>query len=173
MLDELVSSELQEIKEQEYEGFTVNNINQVSWCFRKIRALKTKVNDTKELAAQERERIDNWEKVENKSSEESIGYFESLLCDYFKRVREIDPKAKVSTPYGKISTKKSTKWDYTDEEALKEYLFHNDGDLIKTKLEINKVELKKKYKDGINKDTGEILPGVQVSKEETIQIKTE
>jgi len=172
-MNELINTELEEIKGQDREGFTVNDINQASWCLRKIRALKTKINETKELAAQERERINNWEKAESKGSEESIGYFENLLCDYFKRVRETDPKAKVSTPYGKISSRKSTKWNYTDEEGLLKYLKENNSDLIRTKEEINKAELKKKYKDGIDKETGEILPGVQVSTEESIQIKTE
>jgi hypothetical protein len=173
MENSLINAELQEIEGQKYQGFVVDDIDKANWCFRKIRALKAKVNDTKALAAQERERIDNWEKSESKSSEESIGYFESLLSEYFTKLRQVDPKAKVSTPYGKISSRKSTKWNYTNEEELLKYLKENSSDLIKIKEEINKAELKKKYKDGIDKETGEILPGVEIYKEENIQIKTE
>lgn len=172
-MNELVNSELKEIEGQEYEGFKVENIDQVNWCFRKLRALKAKINETKELAVKEKERIDEWEKSESKSADNSIAFFEGLLSEYFVKLRQADPKAKVSTPYGKISSRKSTKWNYTDEGELLSYLKENDATLVKIKESVDRTELKKKYKDGIDKETGEILPGVSVAKEENISIKVD
>ncbi|MEY8001556.1 host-nuclease inhibitor Gam family protein [Clostridium sp. Mt-5] len=172
MENRLINAELQEIEGQEQQGFTVNDLNQANWCFRKIRALKEKINNTKVLADKERERINDWETSETKSAKDSIAYFESLLSDYYIRLKQKDPKAKVSTPYGKISSRKSAKWNYNNEDELLSYLKENDAALVKIKENIDKAELKKKYKGGVDPETGELLPGVLISTEETIQIKS-
>ncbi|MEY8763404.1 MULTISPECIES: host-nuclease inhibitor Gam family protein [Clostridium] len=167
----LINAELREIEGQEQQGFIVNDLDQANWCFRKIRALNAKIAETKAFADKERERINIWEKAETKNAQDSIAYFESLLSDYYIRLKHVDPKAKVSTPYGKISSRKSAKWNYNNEDELLSYLKENDSSLVKVKESVDKTELKKKYKDGIDAETGEVLPGVSVSKEETIQIK--
>lgn len=171
MENRLINAELQEIEGQEQQGFTVNDLNQANWCFRKIRAFNAKITETKVLAGKEKERIDSWEKAETKNAQDSIAYFESLLSDYYIRLKQQDPKAKVSTPYGKISSRKSAKWNYNNEDELLSYLKENDASLVKIKESVDKAKLKGKYKDGVDLETGEVLPGVSISTEETIQIK--
>lgn len=173
MLNELVKEELQEIDGQEYEGFKVTDIKQANWCFRKISAFKKDVEDKHELAEAERLRIDTWEKKETEVAKNSIAFFEGVLKEYFRKLREQDPKAKVSTPYGKISSRKSAKWNYVNEEELLKYLKDNNPELIKTTEEVKKPDLKKEYKDGVDSKTGELLPGVEVSSEESISIKVD
>lgn len=175
MLNALVQNEINEIDEviDEVTSFKVTDLDSANRFFRKIAALNSKIQETKNLAASERLRINNWEEKENRAAEQSIIYFEAMLKEYFAKLREADPKAKVSTPYGKITSRKSTKWNYSDETSLLQYLKDNDTSLIRIKEEINKADLKKKYKDGINTETGEILPGVEISDEESISIKTE
>lgn len=174
MLNALLQEEILEVQEEQREGFKVNDIDSANWCFRKIRALQEKKNETNKLADEEAARIENWRKKENESAEISIAYFEFLLADYFRELRAKDPKAKVSTPYGKVTSRKSKKWNYISEEETMNYLASNGyEDLIRVKKEIDKTNLKKTFKDGLNTETGEVLPGVEVGEEESISIKVE
>lgn len=175
MLNPLVESEINEIDEviEESSGYKVTDLDSANWCFRKIAALNEKIKENQDLAAKEKLRIETWEQRENESAKQSIEYFEGLLKEYYMRLKEENPKAKLTTPYGKVSSRKSTKWNYTNEESLFQYLKENNADLIRVKEEINKTELKKAYKEGVNTKTGELLPGVEISEEESISIKVE
>ncbi|MFT8313208.1 MAG: host-nuclease inhibitor Gam family protein [Clostridium sp.] len=176
MLNALLENEINEINEvmeEQITNFKVTDVDSANWCFRKITALNAQIEETKRLADKERLRIDTWEKKENEVAENSIDYFKSLLSAYFMKLREEDPKAKLSTPYGKVSSRKATKWNYQDEESLLKYLKENDSSLVRTKEEVIKTDLKKKYKDGVNKETGELLPGIEITTEESITVKAE
>jgi phage host-nuclease inhibitor protein Gam len=168
MLNALLQNELLEVEEVQNEEFKVESIDQANWCFRKIRALQEKVTDNKRLAADERTRIDMWEKKETEAAENSISYFESVLTEYFIKLRQADPKAKVSTPYGKISSRKQQpKWDYSNENKIVNFLKENElKDLVRTKEEAKKDEVKKtvEVQKNIvaNKDTGEVLNNIGV-----------
>lgn len=171
-MNALQQNEVEEI-ETLNESFSVTDINSANWCFRKIAVLNTKIEENKQLADKERARINDWEQRENEAAKQSVEYFETLLKNYYNRLKLLDVKAKVSTPYGKISSRKQTKWNYTDEKELLKYLKENNANLIRIKEEINKVDLKAKYKNGVDMETGEVLPGVEVSTEENIVIKVE
>jgi hypothetical protein len=73
----------------------------------------------------------------------------------------------------KLQLGKSKKWLYEDEEALKNYVKDNGIDVIRIKEELDKTSLKKLFKDGVNQETGEILPGVMIEESETITVKAE
>lgn len=154
------------------ESFKLTNIDGLNWAFRKLRAYQTKKNEIDNLRNAELDRINNWHKKETEQLNDSMSYFENLVKEYYREARAIDPKIKLSTPYGKISTRKSTKWNYTDEAETIKYL--TDAGLlnaIRVKQEVNKEEIKKLCKNGINQDTGEIIPGIIVKEEESITIK--
>ncbi|KEI04702.1 host-nuclease inhibitor Gam family protein [Clostridium botulinum] len=177
MMNALLKNEIKEMNEvieEQVTTFKVDSLESANWCFRKIRALKEQIENNKALANAEKFRIDSWEKKENESALNSIDYFESLVTEYFKEEKIKDKKFKLSTPYGKVSSRKSKTWKYENEELTLEYLKKNDYfDLIKVKEDLNKTELKKVFKDGVNKETGEILPGVSVEEKESISIKVE
>lgn len=172
MLNTLLQEELKEI--EELEGFKITNIDEANWAFRKIRALKEEVKETNLLADKEIERINSWREKETKASIDNIEYFEGLLTEYYMKLRNENPKAKLNTPYGKVTSRKSKKWNYQNEEEILKYLKENEySDLIRVKEDINKAELKKVFKDGVNKETGEVLPGVEIKEEESISVKVE
>ncbi|AWZ48431.1 hypothetical protein C3495_06200 [Clostridiaceae bacterium 14S0207] len=174
MLNELLKSEIAEIETVERESFKVTDLESANWCFRKISALQNNIESNKSLAVAEKLRIDKWEKKVTEEDKETIQYFESLITEYYLANRELDKKFKLSTPYGKVSSRKSKKYNWTDEEELLKYLKENKNDeLIRVKEEINKTEFKKVYKNGVNQETGEIIPGVDVREEESISIKVE
>lgn len=172
MLNTLLQEELKGI--EELEGFKITNIDEANWAFRKIRALKEEVKETNLLADKEKERIENWREKEIKTSMDNIEYFQGILTEYYMKLRSENPKAKLNTPYGKVTSRKSKKWNYQNEEEILKYLKENEhSDLIKVKEDINKAELKKVFRDGVNKETGEVLPGIEIKEEESISVKVE
>lgn len=165
MINALEQEEIEEAQESAKEGFQVTDLNSANWCLRKIKAYKDKVKDIDNLAESEKERISAWHDKEIGSAQESIEFFEGLLGNYLQQQRQVDNKFRISTPYGKVSTRKlPDKWIYDDVAALK-WVKQNVPDLVRTKEEINKVELKKKVKVSNGKaidENGEIVPGINI-----------
>ena len=163
----------QDLQEEVKESFKIENLEGATWAFRKLRAINTKAIEIKAIADAERLRINAWEEQQLKQFESDTEYFESLISSYFVEERAKDKKFKLSTPYGKVSSRKSSKWIYEDEEMLKQYVKDNDIDAIRIKEELDKTSLKKICKDGVNQETGEILPFVRIEESETITVKAE
>ena len=163
----------QDLKEETKEGFKIESLEGATWAFRKLRAITNKKAEIEAVASEEIARVEAWKKSEVEKYESDTEYFESLISAYFVEERSKDKKFKLSTPYGKVSTRKASKWIYEDEEALKQYVKDNEIDAIRIKEEIDKTNLKKICKDGVNHETGELLPGVTIEDTETITVKVE
>ncbi|CAG9702660.1 conserved hypothetical protein [Clostridium neonatale] len=165
---------LQEVLQEEVrEGFKIDNLEGATWAFRKLRAIESKKAEIKAIADEERARIDLWEQQEIKQYEADREYFEGLLSAYYVEERTKDKKFKLSTPYGKVSSRKTEKYIYEDEQAIKDYCNVNEIDAIRVKEELDKAAFKKLCKGGINQETGEVVPGVRVENIETITVKAE
>ena len=65
------------------------------------------------------------------------------------------------------------KWFYDDEQAIIDYCNVNQIDAIKVEEKLDKTSLKKICKNGVNQETGEVLPGIRIEKTETITVKVE
>lgn len=165
----LIQNDLTEVRE----GFKIENLETANWAFRKLRAIEQKENEIKELAQIEIDRINSWKENELNQNEGTKQYFEFLLSEYFKNEKAKDKKFKLSTPYGKVTVRKSKSWKYENEDALIQYLKDNEPGLVRSKEEINKAELKKVFKDGINQTTGEIIPFIEIEEIESISVKVE
>ncbi|EHN15517.1 host-nuclease inhibitor Gam family protein [Clostridium sporogenes] len=158
------------------ETFKITDLKGASWALRKIKECKESILEKEELARVEKERIEEWLNNETKSDLVSLEYFNGLLLQYYKELKQKDPKAKIRTPYGKITSRKNKKWNYGNEEELIKYLTSNGYDnLIKLKEEVNKTELKKNFivNNGmvLDKETGEIIPNISVEEVENISVK--
>ena len=97
------------------------------------------------------------------------------LVEYFIRQRELDPKFKITTPYGKVTARKQQpKWHY-DEAKLIEWLKENNKDLLRVKYEPDKNEIKRVYKvvgTNVVTEDGEIVEGITIEERpEKITIK--
>ena len=69
---------------------------------------------------------------------------------------------------------KSNKWVYEDEDKLLDFLEKGGEEkAIRTKKELDKTYIKENWKDGVNKETGEVLPFVKIEQSETITVKAE
>ena len=164
----LLENYLEEVNEQ----FEVTNLQGATWCFRKLRAIEDKVEEVKSVAAMEIDRITEWLARETKSLEEDKAYFEGLLNAYYVKERAKDKKFKLSTPYGKVTARKTKKWTY-DDEVVKEYVKAENLPFIRIKEELDKSAIKKAFKDGVNNETGEYIPGITIEEIESISIKIE
>ncbi|MPU14874.1 hypothetical protein FGL68_06670 [Acinetobacter baumannii] len=160
------------------EIFKIEDLKGASWALRKIKECKESILEKEELAKAEKERIDKWLVNETKNDLINIEYFNGLLVQYYKELKKSDPRAKINTPYGKVATRKTKKWNYRNEEEFLEYLTSNGhNNLVRVKKEIDKIKIKKEFvnQDGVvvDKNTGEILPYIDVVEEENISVKVD
>lgn len=160
------------------ESFKIQDMNGAVWAFRKLQALNKKEMEIKDIAQAEIDKIDAWQNKELTTIEGSMEYFEGLLQKFYEEQREADPKFKLSTPYGKVSSRKSKKWNYDDEKVLA-YLHESErDDLVRVKRELDKANIKKAFKVApngvvVNPDTGEVVTGITVEETESVSVKAE
>ena len=164
----LLENDLYAVKE----GFEVSDLQGATWCFRKLRAIEEKIEEVTSVAAIEIDRVTAWLAGETKSLEEDKAYFEGLLNDYYVKERAKDRKFKLSTPYGKVTSRKIKKFTY-DEEVVKDYVKDEELPFIRIKEELDKAAIKKTFKDGINTETGEYIPGITIEEIDSITVKVE
>ena len=152
--------------EEEKEKFEVNSLSSADWALHKIKELEADIKQNMDFAESEKIRLEQWLESENRKYQESIEYFNGLLSRYLQELRKDNPKAKISTPHGTVSTRKNPKqWTYSD-DVLAELEEKEMFEFIRIKKEVDKKELKKVLSatdDGIvvNSD-GEVIKGVTV-----------
>lgn len=155
------------------EVFEVDSLEKASWVFKKIRERKQELAKLQDLAEKEKANIDAWLTQESRTLVADIEHFETLIQLYFKREREENPRFKLSTPYGKVSTRKSSKLIVDNEDVLKDWIKANDVPALKVKEEIDKAAMKKLFAKGYDAFTGEVVPGVHIEETENMTIKVE
>ena len=178
-MNEILEMELESIEEINFETveeikerFKIDSLDGANWAFKKLKAIEEKKKEIEELANQEMEpyliaieRFKKWKEDEFKQYDHSINFFNFLLEEYYREQRKLDPKFKVSTPYGKVTSRKQQpKWNY-EEDRLLGWLRTNDLELIRIKEEVDKTELKKKYKvvnGSVVTEDGEIVEGITI-----------
>lgn len=178
MMNLLDLYEIEEVEQQnhdEKERFKIENTEQLSWAFRKLKAYKAKEREIEEVANAERERIDAWEKKEKEKIQGSIEYFENLIYEYHMEQLKKDSRAKtLSTPYGKSRARTyKPQAKKQNEEAILQHVLENKMDeYIKPTLNWN--ELRKNIQIAeVNgrwiavDENGQEIPGVVVEPEQT------
>ena len=162
----------EQLKEPIQQGFIIDDIHKATWALKKIKAIEEKQQQLKQIKEYEIETIEKWfnkevEEINNEKME-----LETLLQLYYLENKSLDKKFKLSTPYGSVSLRKNKKWHYWDEKKLINYLKEsNNSELIRVKEELDKAKIKSVFKNGINPETGEILPEVYIEEVETVSIK--
>lgn len=148
-------------------------IDDISSHFRKINFLNGEQEKLKAQAEREIERINKWLKSELDPLQNKIAFYEGEIIRYHGEQRALNPKAKVTTPYGKVVVRTSAKYIYEDEQAIIDYCNVNEIDCIRVKEELDKTLFKKICKNGVNQETGEVVPCVRVEEIESISLKLE
>lgn len=158
-------------------AFEVNSLESATWAFKQIKKLEADSDEKTELARAEIEdaqktikQNNEWIEKETKSNNDSIDYFKSLLIAYYQRLYADNPKTRLSTPYGKVTSKKGTKnWSW-DDDKTKEYLRLNKPKMLIEKTTFNHADAKKLFQlDDNNRvidENGEVVDFVKVTDNE-------
>lgn len=156
--------------EEQKERFTIDNDESANWALRKIKHIQEQAKANKDLADKEVRKITDWLINENKALEENINFFTGLLQEYALKQRQADDKFKKrKLPLGEIKfTKQQPKFEYDDDQLVKELKDNQLSDYIKTKEEPKWGDLKKKGKVQGNKFVydGTIIEAVTVTERE-------
>lgn len=160
-------------QQEEETGFKIDSPNLADWAFKKIKKLNQEIQDKKDFAQREKDKIDAWLKKETTPDHDSINFFENHLIQYYKQLRAENPKAKLTTPNGKVTSRKSQpKWEFKD-DAVIEYLKNSAPDHLETKYSYNKTALKKELEivnetksSKVFDKNGELIEGITVTPQE-------
>uniref|UniRef100_UPI002FD97D25 host-nuclease inhibitor Gam family protein n=1 Tax=Lactobacillus acetotolerans TaxID=1600 RepID=UPI002FD97D25 len=106
MMNTLIKDDLEDTS-TEKPTFKVNDIGSATWAMRKLKAFDEQDKDFKKTAQDQIDSINAWLKRKLEKNADSRSYLEGLLTDYLFEQRKKDPKFRVDTPYGMVSTRKS------------------------------------------------------------------
>lgn len=98
--------------------FAVDNIDRAGWAMRKLAEARKRREEMRLYAEREKARIDEWLADEVESIDERIAFFTDALVDFYRRERERDPRAKVTTPWGKVTSRTTQAVEWGDADAL-------------------------------------------------------
>lgn len=139
--------EQQLLNEPVKEGFKINDLDTANWAFEKIAVIVKKQKEIDDLAEKKIQQIKDWQDAENKIYENDKAGLEYMLTEYYRINKEKDKKFRLSTPLGKVTSRKSgTSIKYKDESKVLEQLKERGlTDFIRIKEEINKKDLSKAF----------------------------
>lgn len=158
---------LQNTLTEEREGFKIENLEGATWAFRKLRAIESKEDEIKDTAQKEIEVITSWRDKELEQYAKDKEYFNYLLEEYYRAEKAKDKKFKLSTPYGKVTSRTENKFIYDSEEEIINYCDENNLEVVKTKKTLDKTTFKKLCPNGVNEETGEVIPGLRIEENVT------
>lgn len=161
----------------EKQPFRVTDLRSLNWAMKKYKEQHDEIEEYKSFYNEEKAKLDAWFQKVVKAPQDSMEYFESLIVDYARREREENDKKSLSTPIGKVTSRKSAATiQQGDKAALEEYAIENKIEEA-LKVTLDWTALKKMLAitdDGkvVNTETGEIVEGAKV-KPETVSYKVE
>lgn len=101
---------------------------------------------------------------------------EEELIKYYKEEIDMDEEFDFDCDYGSFKSRTAAKWNYEDEKKILGYLRQHNPKLIRTKEEVDKTNLKKKYEvvDGklYDSENDEFIEGLTITRETTYSLTT-
>ncbi|NLR08696.1 MULTISPECIES: host-nuclease inhibitor Gam family protein [Lactobacillaceae] len=153
-MDALEKMDLEDARnEADKPKFEITDTGSATWVMRKYQALVANDEDSKRDAEEQIKDIKKKIKVVEKwldnklqANAENRAFFEEKLADYLMKLRIDDPKARIDTPFGTVSTQKSRKGVlWSDEAVVKSLEKQGLSDLIRIKKEPDKKEIAKHF----------------------------
>ena len=184
------NTELDDLDDFVHEGelpedcIVISDDPQAATIMRRYRAVQRKIAKNLEVAEQETDRINAWERSVNAPLEATARFLAQGLEAYMAFVRErSNGKVKsISLPAGKIgSTATSTKWEVANKAAFLQWAKESGRqDLIKVKEEPEGITALKQAlaaddEYAVDPTTGDTVPGLTIVKPEqpfTVKITT-
>ena len=156
--------------------FEIEDLSGVDWALRKIKKNNEKFKEIKEYADNEKMKYELLIKRQQEMTENNNQYLQNLIKNFLDIKREEDPKYKITTAIGTVSTRNKTNWKYDDEKLLDFFKKNYMTKYIRVKEEVNKDDFKKEAivtNSGavVVAETGEVVDGVEVTQEEKLSIR--
>lgn len=175
-MDALEQHDLSNDEQVDKPKFEVTDLSSATWVMRKYKALTAADDDVKRVAQEQINDIQKWLDDQLQTNKDSRAFFEEKLADYLAKLRLDDPKAKIKTPYGTVSTRKSRAGVvWSDETVVKSLEEQGLTDLIRVKKEPEKKEIAKQFHfvgSRYVNDDGQVLLGASPKEAtETLTIK--
>jgi hypothetical protein len=149
--------------------FRITVDGQASWALRKIREAQAEQARIKALAEDEIARIEQWATDADRPLQGDVDYFTGLLVDYYRRLKEANPKLPrtYKLPDGHIAARKDPdSLDVKDEAAFIAWATEHLPDAVPPKVLKSKLNDDRfAHEDGkvIDTTTGEVVPGVALT----------
>ena len=177
-MNALEQYDLEDNKEISKPAFEVNDLKSATWVMRKLRALDIKDAETNATADEQIQSLNDWRDKQLADNDANRGFLQGYLGTYLDRLRVDDPKARIETPYGTVSTRKSPAGvQWSDKDVVASLEKQKLDSLIRIKKEPNKTAIKKafKFKDGhyINADGQELKGAVEKPASVKLVVKTD
>jgi len=145
-MNALEKFDLEDDEEISKPEFVVNNLSSATWVMRKLRALDTQDAAINADADEQIKAINEWRDSELEKNSGSRANFHGYLWAYLDQLREEDPKARISTPYGTVSTRKTpASVEWSDADLLASLKEQKLSGLIRVKEEPDKKAIKKEF----------------------------
>lgn len=163
---------------------TISGEGDATLLLRRLNNLRTRIAKNAALAKGEIDRVRSWEQEVNGPLLRQAMFFESILEDYMRFLRdstEGETKS-LNLPTGKLSTTAlQPKWEVEDTEAFVKWALEVNPDFLKFETKpVSLAELKKALVDNgegeaVHKETGDLVPGLAIKAPEkpySVSIKT-
>lgn len=163
------------------EQFVCDNDMKAEWCLNKIRKIRAEQKRESDELDRQMQFYQDQKDMLSAKADEDVAFFEGILRGYFNSrvdegfAKETKTKVAYKLPTGSLALKhREPEFDYKTEQKQAVDFCEKNGleSFVKTKKELNWQELKAQVKvegDGVAlKETGEIVPGIKVTKREDV-----
>ena len=151
--------------------YVVNDDSDAIWAMRNLAQAQRHIDKVAREAAEEKERIDRWEKHATKTAQTTLTYFRNVLENYMVRVRESEGRKSISLPDGEISSRAiSAKAQVSDLGVFLKFCEESGrNQFVRIKKEADLSALKDHVTVSgdlvLDSETGEVLEGLQAIEE--------
>lgn len=173
---------------EERDRWVIDGNNTAEWAMRKLTRIAQRRDQVEDLYAVERDALDNWRAGELAALDRDQGFFEVKLREYHEAILADEPKRKtLSFPAGKHTAQRgSVRVEVTDAQKFADWCDENVDDpseLVKlADPEPKKAEVAKRFGAKVPNadeagrwpaitDEGEVVPGVELVREEAVTYK--
>lgn len=144
------------------ERFRIEHDEQAVWAMRKMAASRKRLDEIKEIADAEIERIQSWAEHQSRVPMRDAEYFQAILEEY-GRAQRAEGRKTVSTPYGSIKSRLGQpRYTFTDKEEFISWAQRNRPDWLVVKPEPLLSVIKAESSGPADAITGEIIPGLTI-----------
>lgn len=174
-IDEILKEEFEKFEESNKEEkinehSAIESIEVLDWYIRTINEKKKKQEKVKEYVKRKIELLKKFEKQQANYNDTTN--LKLKLRDHLLTERKKDKKYILATEHGTFVYKKLRKSRIRDEKEVIEYIRKNNPEILESviKEKVSKSAFDEIFKDGIDVETGEIVPGVEVDETESMYI---